>query len=165
MDYARNQVFDSHGKSGEKWVGFDIDATLAKYNGWKGLEHIGDPIPAMVLAIKQMHDAGKKVKIFTARVADKEDAAEARKVIESWCEKHLGFKPEITNVKDSLMEFCFDDRNVQIIPNEGVSVEEAFNDAIDIIKSLTNNFQECRGNLPTIERLVRFQTILNRENS
>jgi len=60
---------DTHGVSGEGWYGFDLDGTLAKYDGWKGLDNIGEPIKPMVDLIKRMHDEGKVVKILTARVA------------------------------------------------------------------------------------------------
>lgn len=65
MDYARFGVFDSHGKDGTMWVGFDLDGTLAEYDGWKGNAHIGKPLKTMVLIAKQYHGLGKKVKIFT----------------------------------------------------------------------------------------------------
>lgn len=35
------------------WIGVDLDGTLAHYEGWKGVEHIGEPIPAMVERIWQ----------------------------------------------------------------------------------------------------------------
>lgn len=60
---------DTHGVSGEGWYGFDLDGTLAKYDGWKGIDHIGEPVKPMVELIKRMHDEGKVVKIVTARVA------------------------------------------------------------------------------------------------
>lgn len=60
---------DTHGVSGEGWYGFDLDGTLAKYDGWKGIDNIGEPIKPMVDLIKQMHADGKVVKIMTARVA------------------------------------------------------------------------------------------------
>ena len=60
---------DTHGVSGEGWYGFDLDGTLAKYDGWKGLDNIGEPIKPMVDLVKQMHAEGKVVKILTARVA------------------------------------------------------------------------------------------------
>ena len=56
---------DSHGVNGEKWVGFDLDGTLAKYDGWKGIDHIGDPIKPMCDLIKKLHSDGKLVKILT----------------------------------------------------------------------------------------------------
>ena len=60
---------DTHGQSGTGWYGFDLDGTLAKYDGWKGIEHIGEPVKLMVDLIKRMHAEGKVVKILTARVA------------------------------------------------------------------------------------------------
>lgn len=60
---------DTHGQQGEGWVGFDLDGTLAKYDKWEGIDHIGEPIKPMVELIKRMHDEGKVVKIMTARVA------------------------------------------------------------------------------------------------
>jgi hypothetical protein len=39
---------DIHGDKGDGWIGVDLDATLAKYDGWKSADHIGEPIPAMV---------------------------------------------------------------------------------------------------------------------
>lgn len=60
---------DTHGQLGDGWIGFDLDGTLAKYDGWKGLDHIGDPVEPMVERIKKLHERGVKVKILTARVA------------------------------------------------------------------------------------------------
>ena len=34
------------------WIGVDLDGTLAYYEEWEGLEHIGYPISLMVVAIK-----------------------------------------------------------------------------------------------------------------
>jgi hypothetical protein len=66
-------VNDTHGENGEGWYGFDLDGTLAKYDGWKGIDHIGEPVKPMVDLIKRMHDEGKVVKIMTARVAPREN--------------------------------------------------------------------------------------------
>ena len=60
---------DTHGDKGEGWYGFDLDGTLAKYDGWKGIDHIGEPVKPMVELIRRMYDEGKFVKIVTARVA------------------------------------------------------------------------------------------------
>lgn len=60
---------DTHGEQGKGWYGFDLDGTLAKYDGWKGIDHIGEPVKPMVELMKRMHDEGKVVKIVTARVA------------------------------------------------------------------------------------------------
>lgn len=157
-----NYAFDSFGKEGEKWVGFDLDGTLAKYDKWRGIDHIGEPIRPMILAAKNLRDSGKKVKIFTARVADKEDRTEAKNHIEKWSEKNLGFVPDITHEKDALMESCFDDRSKQVFPNTGITVMDAFKSAMDIIKELTDGYRHCKGHLAAIERLVSLQETAQR---
>jgi hypothetical protein len=53
--------------SSQGWIGVDLDGTLAHYDGWKGADHIGAPIPAMVERVKGWLAEGKTVKIFTAR--------------------------------------------------------------------------------------------------
>jgi hypothetical protein len=54
--------------SSNGWIGVDLDGTLAHYDGWKGADHIGAPIPAMVERVKGWLTEGKTVRIFTARV-------------------------------------------------------------------------------------------------
>lgn len=113
---------DTHGSKDEEWVGFDLDGTLAKYDGWKGVDHIGEPVDRMVLIAKLLHWLGKKVKVLTARVAPRDDGEggdKARKYVEKWCEKHLGFVPEITYHKDASMAALFDDRAVAVEQNTG----------------------------------------------
>lgn len=65
---------DTHGETGEGWYGFDLDGTLAKYDGWRGIDHIGEPVKPMVETIRRMYDEGKIVKIMTARVAPRANA-------------------------------------------------------------------------------------------
>lgn len=119
---------DSHGVNGEKWTGFDLDGTLAEYNGWNGIEHIGKPVKKMCDLIKRLHSEGKEVKIITARVSPSDsrtNTEEARKYIEEWCQENLGFVPPITHEKDSLMDTLYDDRAVQVIQNTGITIEDA----------------------------------------
>ena len=52
------------------WIGVDLDGTLAYHDTWKGHEHIGEPIPAMLQRVKDWLDRGLTVKIFTARVCE-----------------------------------------------------------------------------------------------
>jgi hypothetical protein len=35
------------------WIGVDLDATLARYDGFKGETIIGEPIPLMVNRVKR----------------------------------------------------------------------------------------------------------------
>ncbi len=116
--------------SGHKgWIGVDLDATLAEYNGWKGVEHIGDPIPAMLERVKGWLQEGQPVRIMTARVYCGEsgepagdryrEAQIARRAIEKWCLKHIGAILPITCCKDFAMISLWDDRCVQVKPNTG----------------------------------------------
>lgn len=150
-------VKDTHGQAGAGWYGFDLDGTLAVYDGWKGIGHIGEPVKPMVDLVKRMHAEGKAVKILTARVSPRPEPEvkpnpyltdldvyravgkeneeryhgiyrnprwTARDFISDWCLKNLGFLPEITHEKDHLMLELYDDRVKQVVPNEGVLVED-----------------------------------------
>ena len=115
------------------WIGVDLDGTLATYGGWKGIDHIGDPIMPMVERVKRWIAEGRAVKIFTARVDGGEvailmgdqngvahrDIPEVRHHIEQWCLLHIGVILPITNVKDYGMIELWDDRAVQVEMNTG----------------------------------------------
>lgn len=115
--------------SGNSWIGVDLDGTFAHYEGWKGVDHIGDPIPAMLERVKKWLEAGQKIKIFTARVYCGEsgepegdrfrDAQIARTFIEKWCLKHLGTVLPVTCCKDFGMVALYDDRCYRVELNTG----------------------------------------------
>lgn len=119
---------DLNSTSTDGWIGVDLDGTLAHYTGWKGTDHIGEPIPPMVSRVKNWLRDGKRVKIFTARMHGHGvpliggGVADVRTPIEVWCREHLGQVLEITNVKDFAMLELWDDRAVQVIPNTGIPV-------------------------------------------
>ena len=172
---------DTHGVEGKGWYGFDLDGTLAKYDKWEGIDHIGEPVKPMIDLIRKMHDDGKVVKILTARVAPRANAETrpnphcsgeissslpdyANKVvmrnptsrgeaprnvlgalysmaawtaanfITDWCLKNLGFLPEITHEKDHLMLELYDDRVKQVVPNEGLLVEDLYRECGEILR-------------------------------
>lgn len=109
------------------WIGVDLDGTLAEYTGWRGVDHIGKPVPLMVARIKRWLDRGWEVRIFTARMSEinKElrssgSSARARKLIQRWLVDKAGLpKLEVTNQKDYEMIALWDDRAVQVIENTG----------------------------------------------
>lgn len=111
-----------------KWIGVDLDGTLAHYDRWRGNEHIGEPIPAMVARVKAWLAASREVRIFTARVArDVGKPFQDIRVtvpIQAWCRLHLGQKLEITCVKDFDLEELWDDRAVGVVKNSGQELEE-----------------------------------------
>jgi hypothetical protein len=101
------------------WTGVDLDGTLARYDGWQGIEHIGEPVPKMLARVKDWIADGQKVKIFTARASEKE----AIPFVKAWLKKHGLGDLEITNVKDFGMTPLYDDRAIQVVPNTGEIVE------------------------------------------
>lgn len=127
------QRIHSHG-----WIGVDLDGTLAFYDGWKGPEHIGEPIPSMLARVTRWLSEGKDVRIFTARVdggtvalsmgdpagEHVRDVAKVKGYIERWCQEHLGQILPITCQKDYGMIELWDDRCIQVIPNTGRTIAD-----------------------------------------
>lgn len=108
------------------WIGVDLDGTLAEYHGWRGVDHIGEPIGPMVERVKAWLAEGKEVKIFTARVHGHgtDDLSNGGKIdavspIQDWCKKHIGQALPVTNVKDFGMIELWDDRAIQVKTNTG----------------------------------------------
>lgn len=98
------------------WVGFDLDGTLAVYDGWRGVGHIGEPIMPVVALLTELRAAGVEVRIFTARC---QEGREAVLVIEQWCLHHLGEILPVTDRKDFGLVFFVDDRAVSVEMNTG----------------------------------------------
>lgn len=116
------------------WIAVDLDGVLAN------LDHdnfdpvvIGEPCPpdahtgvSMVDRVKQWIEGGTEVRVFTARVSTDgtperdEEVAVVRKVIEAWCDEHIGQVLPITNVKDWQMIALWDDRAVKVWLNTSV---------------------------------------------
>jgi predicted kinase len=105
---------------GNKWIGVDLDGTLAFYDGWKGSSHIGKPIPRMRNRVLKKLAEGYEIRIFTARASD----LSAIPVIQRWLQTHGFPQFKITNVKDFQCVEIWDDRVVQILPNKGVTISE-----------------------------------------
>ena len=103
------------------WYGVDLDGSLAVHGTWQGPLHIGAPIPAMQRRVKRWLKQGRRVKIFTARVCEKDPVLLTAIVnaIQDWCVKHLGQSLDVANEKDyNCIEF-WDDRAVQVVRNTG----------------------------------------------
>lgn len=111
------------------WIGVDLDGTLAQYNGWVDVSHIGPPIPLMVNRVKEWIKDGQDVRIFTARVSDPEVAPIARLAIESWCLVHLDKVLPVTHEKDLKMYVLYDDRAVRVERNTGVIYYDHFEES------------------------------------
>lgn len=115
----------SEATESESWIGVDLDGTLAHYDTWRGIEHIGEPLMEMVDRVKGWISRGKTVKIFTARVCKGRDGYtidDIKILIQNWCEQHIGYRLDVTNAKDFNMIELWDDRCVAMITNTGTTV-------------------------------------------
>lgn len=112
----------------EHWEGVDLDGTLAKDDGWKGIKHIGEPVKKTVEMINKKLEQGKKVKIFTARAYD----PKAIPPIKEWLKQNNLPLLEITNKKDPGMVNIYDDRAVQVRKNTG-NLVKGFSDSKEIV--------------------------------
>jgi hypothetical protein len=120
------------------WIGVDLDGTLAEYDVWRGIQHIGQPIEPMKRRVLKWLVEGKEVRIFTARaymppmnlddvatMNQRDSAGEAIMYIKRWCKMHIGQVLEVTCQKDYGMIELWDDRAVQVIPNTGLRADGA----------------------------------------
>lgn len=113
------------------WIGVDLDGTLAIYDGWKGLHHIGEPIKPMCDLVRGWIEEGHRVKIMTARVThtgfdedrNKREIQDVIATIDEFCIQEFGTTLEVTNVKDFFMTVLYDDRAVGVVPNKGILVQ------------------------------------------
>ena len=105
--------------NGGEWIGVDLDSTLAYYDGFVSVTHIGEPIPLMLERVKQWRKDGMQVAILTARVCNPKRLGETLPPIQAWCLEHLGEVLPVTSAKDYDMIELWDDRAVQVIPNPG----------------------------------------------
>lgn len=114
-----------HDNKPRGWIGVDLDGTLAHYDGWKGWNHIGSPIPPMVERVRRWLAEDRDVRIFTARVSH--DGTPRRMVeaqmamvrVMDWCVQHFGRELPVTCTKDFAMVELWDDRAVQVTANQG----------------------------------------------
>ena len=102
------------------WIGFDLDGTIAHYDGNHDMHVIGEPIAPMIRLMKRYINEGCEVRIVTARAYREDDNSPAMQAIREWCLKHVGMELKVTNEKDYAMLKLYDDRAISVIPNRGV---------------------------------------------
>lgn len=113
----------SNGRGG--YIGVDFDGTLAVHEPGSGVDTLGEPIPAMVERVKGWLQAGEKVRIITARVADKySDRVEQAQLIQAWCVKYIGTALKVQAHKCGSMYELWDDRAVGLVRNTGLRADQ-----------------------------------------
>jgi hypothetical protein len=125
----------------EQWIGIDLDGTLAHYDGWKGADHIGEPIQKMIEFVKKLIVDGNRVKIFTARAY----LAEQIPPVKEWLSSVGLGELEITNVKDFAMIMLYDDRCQQVVANTGNIVKNYYLPHNELPLHISNPFEWMRG--------------------
>jgi hypothetical protein len=123
-----------------KTVCVDLDGVLAHYDGWKGVDHIGDPRPG---AREFMEALGRvaKVVVFTTRAkADFEDRPEGATpeamaaVVREWLGRHGIAHDEVYCGQGKPMAAAYlDDRAVPIPSNPGPDEFAAALDAVRVL--------------------------------
>jgi hypothetical protein len=101
-----------------QWVGVDLDGTLSRNDNPGHFEPpypLGQPIPHMIEMVRSLMAAGVTVKIFSARACEPENVP----IVQDWAEKHGLGRLEVTNLKDYDLIRFYDDRAIQVLPNEG----------------------------------------------
>jgi hypothetical protein len=103
------------------WVGVDLDGTLSRTDNvghFSPPYPLGDPIPDMIAMVKSLLQAGVTVKIFSARACE----ADSIPIVQAWTEKHGLGRLQVTNQKDFDLIRFYDDRAIQVLPNQGKAV-------------------------------------------
>lgn len=96
----------------DKWIGVDLDGTLAHSDGGK---EIGQPIDTMLARVKRTLRDGTNVRIMTARAG----TTGGRLKVKQWLKLHGLGDLEVTNEKDFDMLELWDDRARRVIRNKG----------------------------------------------
>lgn len=111
-----------------KWMGVDFDGTLATdFESRKELHDsfyiLGLPIAPMVARITTWLRLGIEVRIFTSRVTPDgvRDVEKVRSLIQDWCEKYVGKRLEVTNIKGHGLIHLWDDKAITIEYNTGLT--------------------------------------------
>lgn len=112
-------MFDTTREQG--WIGVDLDGTLAYYDKWRGFDHIGKPIPGILIRVREWLAQGYHVKIMTARASVPEGIPPVKK----WLVENGLPELEVTCQKDFHMIELWDDRAVQVVHNSGSPVLSA----------------------------------------
>lgn len=106
---------------GRRYFAIDLDGTLAFYDRYRGREHIGEPISAMVQRVKDWLANGDVVIIFTSRVSDptRADHEAVLAAIHRWTEEHIGERLYVSATKERWYSRIYDDQAVAVRTNTG----------------------------------------------
>lgn len=121
-------------------VCIDLDGVLAEYDGWRGVEHIGDHIPGAINFVNNLAEKYRIV-IHTTRVNpefhSEHSYASLKLIVSAWLDKH-GFKYNDIQSKPIAVAYV-DDRAVSCRPQTMFKHSlDVWGDTINDINFLTN---------------------------
>lgn len=133
-----------------KHVAVDLDGVLAQYDHWRGIEHIGDPIPGAQEFCRKLSEFAD-VLIHTTRLSPDVNKGVPQQVLAdiviAWLKKH-GFPPCGLWVGPGkpIAAAYVDDRAVWIKPQE-VDAANEYGSAIDCCRQLCDTAVKVDSNL------------------
>jgi hypothetical protein len=119
----------------------DLDGVLAKYNGWKGIDHIGPPLPGALEFVKDLAEIAEIV-IFTSRCAQETIGEENPRMtpgrlrihVIEWLEKNkFPFTDVYVGQGKPRAAAFIDDRGVNCTPQTN---KNAFAEALELTRLL-----------------------------
>lgn len=138
----------------------DLDGVLAKYDGWKGLDHIGDPVAGAVEFAKKL-DKFAEVVIFTSRCSTEMIEASSSKVtigklrirIIDWLESHkIPYSDVYVGQGKPRAAAFIDDRGIHCNPQ---SDPEAFANALAMTRTLVKKPHGMPDEAPAAKRKTK----------
>jgi hypothetical protein len=125
-------------------IAVDVDGVLAEYDGWQGIENIGNPFPGAQKFVAELRQYGR-VLIFSTR-CNPEVNEEARmsvdrlrEVLQEWLDDNEFMYDDIyTGIGKPLAAVYIDDRAVLCNPMiNGRGYEDALSDAVGMLRNET----------------------------
>ncbi len=133
-------------KPRKKMVSVDIDGTLAHYDGWKGVDKIGSPIPGAREFMEQLHKFAR-IQIYTARTNTKRNKGHTEEelvgYVKAWLDESGMPYDEVYVGEGKPASSAFvDDRGVSCRPEENRDAYmAALRDAMDLCNVDTDTDQ------------------------
>lgn len=123
----------------KKTICVDLDGVVAQYDGWKGVDHIGEPIPGAVeFTVALAHFAD--VVIFTTRCNPEVNKPEAAHLlvnrVRDWLDKHsITYHHIYSGVGKPIASAYVDDRSVVCRPQKDIENQD-FDTALRLCRAL-----------------------------
>lgn len=132
----------------KKTIAVDMDGTIATYDGWRGMKHIGKPIRGAREFLQTLRDRGYRILIFTARTAMRVKHTESKysqqdlvDIVKEWLDKNeMPYDAIHTGDHKPSCSAFVDDRAVECRPQENANnPESAYFQALVNIDKIANH--------------------------